>query len=143
MNVYLARCDLPTNVQYVAFDFWKNAFVPPFRGSLLSTVPAHGCRILALRPVEDHPFLIGTSRHITQGIIDVKSERWDSAKNTIFGQSEVVADDPYELRIYAPQGWKVQSAGQWQTAQEGTGVRVMINPAKTGPLNWKVVFVKE
>lgn len=147
LNVFLARCELPTDVEYVAFDFWANKFVPPFRGSVLSTVPAHGCRILAVRAVGDRPILLSTSRHITQGIVDVKSEKWDALSNTIFGQSEAVAGDPYELRIYAPQGWKVQSAGEWPIAQEkvgtGSGVRVMITPAKTGPLNWKVIFIKE
>ncbi len=143
LNVYLARCGLRTDVEYAAFDFWKNTFIAPFKGSLLSTIPAHGCRILALRVVENHPILLSTSRHITQGIIDVKSEKWDDTKNTIFGQSEVVSGDPYELRIYAPQGWKVQSAADGQISQEGTNVRVMFNPAKTGPLNWKVMFAKE
>ena len=143
MNVYLARCGLSSSKQYVAFDFWANAFVAPFQSNLLSTVAPHGCRILAVRALEDHPILLSTSRHITQGITDVKSEQWNEGKSTVFGQSEVVANDPYELRLYAPQGWTAQSAGDGKISQDGTGVRVTIKPTKTGALNWKVVFVKE
>jgi hypothetical protein len=34
--------------------------------------------VLALRPVVDHPQVVGTSRHITQGIVDLSDEKWDA-----------------------------------------------------------------
>jgi hypothetical protein len=47
------------------------------------------------------PFLISTSRHVTQGIIEVKREVWDVPARTLSGISAVVADDAYELRVVA------------------------------------------
>jgi hypothetical protein len=139
-NVVLARGNWQSDREYVGFDFWANAFVPPFKGTLKTTVAAHGCRILSLRALENRPILLSTSRHITQGMVDIKSEKWDATSHTLFGQSEVVAGDRYELRFYAPTGWKVGAAGEWQVAQNGAEVRVSTMPTKNGPLNWKISF---
>ena len=69
------------------------------------------------------------------------------------GKSEVVGEDPYELRIYAPAGsdpWQVQSADISQadrlagvaieSEQDGPEIRVTINSPKNRTVSWKVVF---
>ena len=97
--------------EYVAFDFWADKFVPPFRDTLTAELPAASCRVLAVRPVADVPQLLSTSRHVTQGIVDVLDEHWDAATRTLSGISRVVGSDPYELRIVAPTGdqpWRVR-----------------------------------
>jgi hypothetical protein len=69
------------------------------KDAIAATLPPHACQILALRPMLDHPFIISTSRHVTQGMIDVTNEHWDPATRTLSGISRVVGGDPYELRI--------------------------------------------
>ncbi|MBM83851.1 MAG: hypothetical protein CMJ78_25120 [Planctomycetaceae bacterium] len=63
---------------FVAFDYWANKFTEPFKGSLRQKLPAGTCRVLAVRPEADHPQLLSTSRQITQGVIDVLEEQWES-----------------------------------------------------------------
>src|ERR1700683_2189393 len=75
-------------------------------GSIKATLPAHGCLDLAVRPMLALPFVISTSRHITQGMVDVIDEQWDATAKTLSGKSRVVAGDPYELRIVASGAWK-------------------------------------
>ena len=62
-------------------------------------MPAESCIALAIRPRANHPQLISTSRHVTQGIVDVADEKWDAATKTLSGRSKLVGEDPYELRI--------------------------------------------
>ncbi len=95
----LAKIGLADEGDHIAFDFWSNALTPPFKGHLRQALRPQSCAVLAVRPVLTHPQLIATSRHITQGIVDVKEERWDAATRTLSGVSEVVAGDRYELRI--------------------------------------------
>ena len=96
----LDKIGLDGNTPYIAFDFWANALTVPFTGRLRQTLPPQSCAVLAVRPVKDHPQLISTSRHITQGMVDVTREvYWDATSFTLWGHSEVVANDPYELRI--------------------------------------------
>ena len=99
--------------EYVAFDFWANRFVPPFQKQLVAELPAASCLVLAVRPATDHPQVLSTSRHVTQGIVDVLEERWDATSQELAGTGCVVANDPYELRIFAPTGkssWRARQA---------------------------------
>jgi hypothetical protein len=103
INVPLDRFDLPKAPTYAAFDFWAEKFLPPVKDAITATLPPHACQILALRPMLDHPFVISTSRHVTQGMIDLSEEAWDPKTRTLTGKSRVVGGDPYYLRIVIPE----------------------------------------
>jgi NPCBM/NEW2 domain/Melibiase len=152
VDVPMDRVGLPPAVVYVAFDFWANTFIPPFRDRLKTTLPPRSCQILAVRPLLNRPFLISTSRHIAQGMVDVKEENWDGA-TTLSGTSEVVAGDPYELRVIAPpesKGWTAvraeiaaddRSAGaSMELAQSGPYIRAAIRSSTSRTVNWRIVF---
>ncbi|MDR1963146.1 MAG: alpha-galactosidase, partial [Planctomycetaceae bacterium] len=97
-----SRLGLPEAKEYVAFDFWGNQFFGLFTDAVSVEIPPGSCLILAVRPVADHPILLSTSQHITQGIVDVIEETWDSETKTLSGVSRVIGGEPYELRIYDP-----------------------------------------
>ncbi len=118
---------LPKAEKYVAFDFWGNKMLPVFSDKLTVEVPPASCLVLAVRPVLDHPIVLSTSRHITQGIVDIMEESWDENSGTLSGVSDVVVGEPYELRIYDPAKNELR--------------REVFNPTeKTDPLTWKVPF---
>lgn len=122
----LDRLGLNANTEYVAFDYWQNALVPMIKGRLQLSVPAESCRILAVRPRTPRPQLLSTSRHITQGIVDVLEERWDDATRTLRGRSQLVGHDASELRVVLPDdtgSWKAEAVDLAAEDQAG-GVRV-------------------
>ena len=147
------RIGLPTAKEYVAFDFWANKFVPPFRDTLTAELPAASCRVLAVRPTSDRPQLLSTSRHVTQGIIDVTEEKWDAVAQTLSGTSRVVANDPYELRLFVPLSDKSfrarevtvssdDTAAGVKTAfkQDGPKLRVTIQSGTSREVRWQAKF---
>jgi hypothetical protein len=131
LDLAFDRLGLPGDA-YVAFDYWRNAFLPPFKGRLRTTLPKESCQILAVRPAAEHPLLVSTSRHITQGIVDVLEEKWDAAGNALSGRSKVVAGDPYELRILAlapaGKGWNVDAA-EVSAEDQAAGVKIAFKQA--------------
>lgn len=133
------RIGLPAATEYVAFDFWRNQFLPPFRGEVTANLPAMACRVLAIRPAADHPQLISTSRHITQGVIDVIEEKWDAATRTLSGVSRVVGNDPYELRVVVPVGDHSYRAAAPAT-QDGPNVRMTIRSDVNAEVKWAIKF---
>lgn len=149
-SVDTAGLDLPRSKtgKYVGFDYWADAFVAPFDKTLKATLPGGSCRIIAVRPVEDRPVLVSTSRHITQGVIDVHAEAWDAASKTLSGTSTLVAGDPYELRIYVPKLVVATAAATvggkealtMKVAQKGPQLRVKFTSTTGGKATWKVVF---
>ena len=152
-DIPASRLGLAADKTYAAFDFWANVAIPPFKGSLVAKLPKHTCQVLAIREVTDRPAVLSTSRHITQGVVDIVSETWDPAARTLAGTSKVVAGDPYELRVPT-----TSTAGAWKPVAaevseadraagvsvsmkaEGDLCRVTINSAASRDVKWKVVF---
>lgn len=141
------RFGLPAAKEYVAFDFWANRFVPPFRGQLASVLPPASCRVLAIKPTAAHPQLLGTSRHVTQGMVDVLEERWDAGKMALRGTSKVVAGDVYELRVIVPHGpssWELveftADGEKTSFAQSGPRIRARFTSPSSRDVAWRMVF---
>jgi hypothetical protein len=157
VRVELNNLDLPDDSgTYVGFDYWENKFVPPFSGVLEAQLRPSSCRVISIRPLCNFPVLVSTSRHVTQGIVDIEKQSWNSRKKEMQGTSKVVGEDPYELRIYAPTGnglWKVRSVNVSQadiqagvtigSEQDGPEIRITINSPENRSVSWKIVFDHE
>ena len=153
-----AKAGVAPGVSYFAFDFWANTPLPSFSAQFQYPVPARSCRVIAVRAAAGHPVLVSTSRHVSQGMLEVTGENWK--RQALSATSEVVGGDPYELRIAGLQDggqhWKLvaaavslsdQSAGvkiePKPTALEETGwLRVVIHSATRRPVNWSLQFAK-
>ncbi len=156
LSLPLAGMGLPQADQYIAFDFWNQVLLEPFKETLTSSVPGAACRILAVRPLLSRPFLISTSRHVTQGILEVKKEAWDAPAKTLAGTSAVVADDVYQLRIVARAAvadWSLvkaevsaadAAAGVTITASGANGlVRAVIKSPVSRDVAWTLSFGRD
>jgi melibiase-like protein len=149
----LDRLGLADERPYVAFDYWDNVLLPPLQGRLRLTVPKQSCRVLAVRPALDRPQVISTSRHVTQGMIDLVEEKWDAASRTLSGKSRVVGGDPYELRLVAasPERMWAAEACEVSAADKAAGVRTTVKQAEglvratirspaSRDMNWSIRF---
>ncbi len=139
---------------YVGFDYWADVFVEPFGGALEANLPPASCRILAVRPLANHPQVLGTSRHITQGVIDLVAEQWDENDGVLTGTSRVVGGDPYEMRIAAGAPGKVWRVNDLAVAIDSDGppatiklveqddwkVRIRIDATENAEVAWRVTF---
>jgi NPCBM/NEW2 domain/Melibiase len=151
----LSSTKLSSSKHYVAFDFWAGKFVPPFSGRIGGRIPAKSARVLAVRPASSFPQLLSTSRHITQGMIDVSEERWDTSARTLTGSCDVVANDPDELRIVVPAGADSWIAGKISLseedrkagvnatlAQDGPRIRAVISSPASRAVHWSIPFTR-
>jgi hypothetical protein len=150
------KLGLSGEASYVGYDYWAQRFVPPFSGHLKIKLSPAGCAILSLRQVRNEPQVLGTSRHVTQGIIDIIDEQWSLSERTLSGISDVVGQDTYELRLAADKGkggvnWRARRAGvapeddaagvkasvNWQ---DGPYVRLSITSPVSRQVKWWVIF---
>ena len=92
--------DKPVHV----YDFWNQEYLGAWEKGITIDLSPASCRVLTLLPEADHPQLISTSRHITQGWVDVVAQAYHRATNTYTGTSRVIKNDPYELRFVYPRG---------------------------------------
>lgn len=141
---------LPANQRVHVFDFWNQEYLGEWAdGMVVDTAPT-SCRVLTLVPANGRIQLVSTSRHITQGWIDLASLNENPAGDTFKGVSHVVKDDPYELRFAFPRGtnYVVKSvsahAGSHRLPvtiadHQGWAAVRMTSPA-TRDITWEVQF---
>ena len=150
-----AYAGLDPEKTYVGFDFWRNEFVAPFKGALKAELPPSSCRAIACVPVENHPVLVSTSRHVASPAFEVENVKWEDneswwrrivwGRSVLRGESKVVAGDRYELRLYVPAGWRVWGWSpnpEWTQVLSAKGpfVRLAFCPDRTGTVKWHVAF---
>jgi len=125
--------------QYYAFNFWANSPEPTIQAEFSCELPPNSCRVIAVRGVENHPVLVSTSRHVTQGMVDVTGETWDATQNTLSGVSQIIGNDPYELRIAGLEAdgkkWKLISA-TLPAKDSSAGVTLATKPAIADEYGW-------
>jgi hypothetical protein len=132
------------------FDFWNKEYLGAWEAGMALDVPPTSCRVLTLLPASDKIQLVSTSRHITQGWVDLAALNTDDEGTTFTGKSRVIKGDPYELRFAFPRGrnFVVKKAA----AQDGSGelpvevfnhqgwAAVRIPSPRTGEAAWEVTF---
>ncbi|MBI5833938.1 MAG: NPCBM/NEW2 domain-containing protein [Armatimonadetes bacterium] len=142
-TVALADLGLDADRDYLVYEFWSQRFVGSVRGSLaVPELAAQGLASYALRERLDRPQLLSTSRHLTQGGVDLLAVNWRG--KTLSGSSKVVAGDRYELVLHAPAGFTLAAATIADKAAEaktdGEVLRVAFTPTATGTVAWSVSF---
>ena len=132
--------------EYLVYEFWSKRFLGKRKGSF--TAPAqdssNGMQVFAIREAREHPWIISTSRHISQGGVSLSDVKWGADANALYGTSTVVVDDPYLLTVHLPEGFRLTSAEvdrkKVQIANQEQTATVRIVPSQTGSILWKMNF---
>src|SRR5258705_6866835 len=65
-----------TGARFDAYDVWRDAPVTDLKDSLTLTLEPRSARTIALRPAVARPQVVGTTRHVVQGAVDITDETW-------------------------------------------------------------------
>jgi hypothetical protein len=141
--VKFADLGLDADTDHLVYEFWTQKFLGVRRGSLeLPEAGEHELSSYALRPLENHPQVVSTNRHLSQGGADILNVKW--APGALSGRSKVVAGDRYELAVHVPAGYAFKSAEidgkPARITTEGALLRASFVPESTGEVNWSVSF---
>ncbi len=144
-TVRLADLGLPSDRDYLVYEFWSKRYLGAARGHFQSPALApKGIHLYAIRQKLDRPQIVSTSRHISQGGADLTQVSWRARTRMLSGRSRVVLGDDYELAIRLPRSTALASAtidGRPATAiVEADLLRVSHRPAATGEVDWALVF---
>jgi len=130
--------------RFAAYDVWADQPLADVQQSLAATIQPHSTLTVALRPAIQRPHIIGTTRHIVQGAVDIAEERWDSAASTLHGRSVNLDGRAYAITIAVPHRLRSRTckADPGCTVKRlDTGHVVLQWPAGlTKDLDWSVSF---
>jgi hypothetical protein len=108
---------------YLVYEFWSRKFLGTFRRTFRSrAIQQKDCDIYCIVEKKERPALLSTSRHVRQMAFDIKTVTWDDAANQLRGTSRAVSGDPYQLRIYVPDGYRFDSVNLLQALDATTAV---------------------
>jgi hypothetical protein len=145
-----AELGLPARQPIHVFDFWNAEYLGAWRGGLSAPVAPTSCRVLTLLPCEDRIQLVSTSRHITQGWVDLLDTGANPSGTEQRGTSRVVKEDPYEIRFAFPPGtnFAVKTAAARgpsgklpvRVSNHQQWAAIAFTSPKSGEVKWKVKF---
>jgi hypothetical protein len=143
-EVQFADLGLADDREYLVFEFWTQTFLGKSKGSF--KVPAqdagNALQVFAIREAREHPWVLSTTRHISQGGVSLLDERWDGDRKVLSGKSAVVGGDPYVLTVHLPQGFRLGSAEvggeKVEIASQKQTATVRFVPSATKAVVWKI-----
>jgi len=147
-EVKFADLGLAADREYLVFEFWTQTFLGKSKGSFKAPAQdaSNALQVFAIREARPHPWVLSTTRHISQGGVSLLDERWDGDRNVLSGKSAVVIGDPYVLTVHLPEGFRLQGAeigGEKVEIANQTGtVTVRIVPPATKTVEWNMTFAK-
>ena len=150
INLNWKDLGLPEDTPIHVYDSWNNEYLGAWERGMTFNLSPTSCRVLTLLPGSDKVQLISTSRHITQGWVDLVAVNRNDATNSFTGKSNVVKNDPYELRFVFPRGgnFRIKSATARGPSgklplkianHQGWATVQMISP-RTTQISWSVMF---
>jgi hypothetical protein len=141
------KLGLDKGALYAVFDFWNQKLVGVLGDLMDIDIEPHDTRVFLIHPLQDHPQLIGNSRHIS-GVYSILDLKWDETTGTLSGSSETIKGDPYSLFVFVPDGVnliKVKASAQSNREVDVTSVLsgnlLKITLAgSSGSVEWQLQF---
>jgi hypothetical protein len=140
----LALRDYGIRGPLAAYDVWAGRRLPDVDGELALSLPAHAAIALSLRRRRRVPFVLGSTRHVVQGAVDLAEERWDSRRRVLRGRSIRLDGRPYSVTVALPPGFRPKDgrAGSDDDVAVAVGdAAATLAVAETGEeVEWEIRF---
>ena len=137
---------LDPSKEYVVYEFWTKQLIGTFKGKFVTRpLGPYACDIYSIVEKQDRPVLISTSRHVRNMAFDIKDLAYEGGQRVLRGTSRAVAGDPYQLRIYLPDGFAAKrvelSEGLTPRMAHDEHLLTVDFTSSTGrDVDWKVFF---
>jgi hypothetical protein len=133
--------------EYLVYEFWSKRLVQVSKSGFRAPAGEKGAtQVFAIREKLDHPQLVSTSRHVSQGAVELTETVWKPGTPAFEGVSKLLAGDPYEITLRVPPGWKPLKASIGVTEVtpkvEGELLRLELTPVRSELMFWTVTFEK-
>jgi hypothetical protein len=144
--VEAAQLGLSPAKTYVAYELWGDRYAGEFRNKNSYRLQPTSSQIFSIHEKLKRPFILSTSRHITQGAVDLATEEWNPATRILSVTSGNLVAGAYSAVVFVPQGFEfkgVVSPVRCDTASvSGEVVKLNFTIGKKNSISWKVRFAE-
>ena len=93
----------PADRAFACWVFWTESWQGVNLEHFEMQLPARSVRLLALQPYQGHPQFLTSDRHMTQGGVELKDQRW--AEDRLEATVEVIGGFPVTVRFAVPESF--------------------------------------
>jgi len=142
----LALADHGLRGPLAAYDVWRDARLADLGARLALSLGPHACTVLSLRRPRRAPFVLGSTRHVVQGLLDLEDERWDGRRRVLSARSTLLDGRPYAVTVAVPRGFEageVRADPDTDVALEtadGGAVRLVFPAPPREGVDWEIAF---
>ncbi|MEN6302812.1 MAG: alpha-galactosidase [Armatimonadia bacterium] len=94
--------------QYLVWDFWNQKLLGKLGRGLTIEVPAGDAACLRIMPIPDHPSVLSTNMHITQGLAELSNVKWNEDQRKLTGQATRAPEESGTIYLYIPKGFNLR-----------------------------------
>ncbi|MEL6796675.1 MAG: hypothetical protein AAFO89_07605 [Planctomycetota bacterium] len=139
-----------------AYDFWRDEYLGAWDHGMFLEVPPGDVRLIALAPMDEQkPVLLSTSRHVTQGWVDLETidtRELGDGRWQVSGRSAVVGGDEYTLTFGTPRGAGTLRMSAFEAidaqgdaveasrSRQYSSATATLDPKETGSIEWRATF---
>src|SRR5438270_1902597 len=90
--------------RFTAYDVWRDAPLADLKDAVTVTLEPRSTLTLGVRPAAARPLVIGTTRHVVQGAVDITEATWDAAARTLAAKPGNLDARAYAVTVAVPKG---------------------------------------
>ena len=121
------------------YDYWTDR-VELCRESFPVSLRPRQTVTYGLRRRTGIPQLVGSSRHLLQGAVELEQVRWEPESTTLVIAARCVKGYPYTLTLFVPEGYGCELPAEPRPDLGGTLCRLTIPGEKTGRETLRISF---
>ena len=130
--------------RYDTYDVWEGAPRADTTDGIGAKLEPHASLTIALRPAASRPQVIGSTRHVVQGAVDITNESWDATRRILTARSVNRDARAYAVTIAVPKGMRATACEADPTCalrRLESGHVILEWPAGDGAdITWEVKF---
>lgn len=133
---------------YYLYDFWNDRLAGEFKGDevISQSLKPFQALVYSLHRKRSHPQFLSTSRHVTQGLMDLENVKWEESMLTYSGTAKAVRGEVHAI-VVAANGHEfesVQSSAGKAVIEpmEGGLHRLTISDHDGGDIRWSIRYRK-
>ncbi len=125
--------------KYLVYDYYRDEFLGIFDDSINLTIKPYECRILSVRKLTGAPQIITTSRHISQGALEITDMATEDGKITF--SANLIKNDLYTVGVFVPDGYVLKEyTGFEKTEKTGNILKLSYLPDSTQKYSFRIVL---
>ncbi|MFP4385168.1 MAG: alpha-galactosidase [Spirochaetia bacterium] len=119
-NIEFERLGLGAGKQFTVFDFWNDHCLGSASGEFTAVVPPRDVKVFRITEVREHPWIVGSDMHLSQGGVEMAHLKWDQDISALKGICTRPKGEQGNLYLRLPPGWAPADFTDLYTVQEVT-----------------------